>query len=68
MFKYFLARGRMVPPTALNCNFNTVLDVFEELYYSVDIWVGVLCHLLKFAVLSFNAVGSAWSLCSIVIP
>jgi hypothetical protein len=68
MFKYFLARGRMVSPTALNCNFNTVLDVFEEMYCSVDIWVGVLCHLLKFAVPSFNAVGSAWSLCSIVIP
>jgi hypothetical protein len=68
MFKYFLARGRMVPPTALNCNFNTVLDVFEGLYYSVDISVGVLCHLLKFAVPSFNVVGSALSLCSMVIP
>jgi hypothetical protein len=38
------------------CNFNTVLDIFEELYCSVGIWVGVLCHLLKFVVPSFNAV------------
>ena len=38
------------------CNFNTVLDVFEELHCSVEIWVGVLCHLLKLAVPSYNAV------------